>query len=87
ANLWSALVVRDRRCRFPGCDREAGWCEGHHLLPWTEGGPTSLDNLVLLCSRHHHRLHEPGWHAKLMPDGELHVTSPEGKVLVGALPP
>ncbi|HEX2064079.1 MAG TPA: DUF222 domain-containing protein [Acidimicrobiales bacterium] len=87
ANLWSALVVRDRHCRFPGCDREAGWCEGHHLLPWTEGGPTRLDNLALLCARHHHRLHEPGWHAKLTPDGELNVTAPDGRVLVSALPP
>jgi hypothetical protein len=59
APLWSALVIRDEHCRFPGCDRPSTWCEGHHLRWVTHGGPTELNNLVLLCSRHHHRLHEP----------------------------
>ena len=87
ANLWAALVIRDRHCRFPGCDRDAGWCEGHHVVPWIEGGPTRLDNLLLACSRHHHRLHQPGWDAKLLPDGELEVTLPDGRVLTSDPPP
>ena len=78
--LWNALVVRDEHCRFPGCDRPSGWCEAHHLVPWTEGGATAPDNLALLCSRHHHRLHQPGWHAKLRPDATLEVTDPSGGV-------
>ncbi len=78
APLFNALVIRDRHCRFPGCDRPAHWCEGHHVQFWENGGPTQLPNLVLLCSRHHHLLHRPGWHAKLLPDATLEVTDPRG---------
>ena len=78
--LWNALVVRDEHCRFPGCDRPSVWCEGHHVVWVTHDGRTELANLVLLCSRHHHVLHQPGWHAKLRPDGTFEVTDPEGVV-------
>ena len=77
--LWNALVIRDRRCRFPGCDRPPAWCEGHHVVHVEHGGATCLDNLVLGCSRHHHILHLPGWHAKLLPDATLEVTAPDGR--------
>lgn len=79
APLWNALVIRDEHCRFPGCDRQASWCEAHHVVPVVEGGPTCVDNLVLACSRHHHRLHQPGWHAKLRPDATFEVTDPYGR--------
>ena len=55
--LWKALVARDRHCRAPGCDRPPGWCQAHHIKHWTNGGPTSLDNLVLLCWAHHRARH------------------------------
>ncbi|HJV08618.1 MAG TPA: DUF222 domain-containing protein [Acidimicrobiales bacterium] len=80
APLWNALVIRDEACRFPGCDRPSVWCEGHHVVWVTHGGPTELANLALVCSRHHHLLHQPGWHAKLRPDGVLKVTDPYGTV-------
>jgi Domain of unknown function (DUF222) len=80
APLFNALVIRDRHCRFPGCDRPSHWCEGHHVWFWDHGGPTRLDNLVLVCSRHHHLLHRPGWHAKLLPDATLEITDPQGRV-------
>ena len=80
AALWSALVIRDEHCRFPGCDRPSTWCEGHHIRWLTHGGTTELGNLVLLCSRHHHRLHEPDWGAKLLPDATFEVTDPDGIV-------
>jgi hypothetical protein len=80
APLYNALVLRDQRCRFPGCDRPAAWCEGHHVRPWLHGGPTQLLNLVLLCSRHHHLLHTRRWHAKLLPDGTFEVTDPHSRV-------
>ncbi|MGQ0617951.1 MAG: DUF222 domain-containing protein [Acidimicrobiia bacterium] len=48
-SLYNALVLRDRHCRVPGCDRPSAWCDGHHLRYWSDGGPTCLDNLVLLC--------------------------------------
>jgi hypothetical protein len=80
APLWSALVIRDEHCRFPGCDRPSTWCEGHHVRWVTDNGPTELANLVLLCTRHHHRLHQPGWQAKLLPDATFEVTAPDGVV-------
>ncbi|MGE0794475.1 MAG: DUF222 domain-containing protein, partial [Acidimicrobiia bacterium] len=78
APLWNGLVIRDRHCRYPGCDRPPHWCDGHHLQPWEHGGETRPDNLVLLCVRHHHHLHKPGWHAKLLPDLTFEVTAPDG---------
>jgi hypothetical protein len=78
--LWNSLVIRDEHCRFPGCDRPSVWCEGHHVLWVTQGGPTELANLVLVCVRHHHLLHQPGRHAKLRPDGVFEVTDPYGTV-------
>jgi hypothetical protein len=90
-NLWNALVVRDEGCRWPGCDRPPRWCEAHHVQWFTDGGSTSIDNLVVLCSRHHHRLHQPGWNAKLKPDGSFRITDPHGSVRTshppGALSP
>ena len=86
APLFNALVVRDQHCRFPGCDRPLAWCEGHHVRPWLFGGPTRFLNLVLLCSRHHHLLHNPGWHAKLLPDATFEVTDPQGRVRISTPP-
>jgi len=88
APLWSALAVRDRHCRFPGCERPPGWCEGHHVRWVQHGGPTSLDNLVLVCSRHHHLLHAAkGMEAKLVPDGTFSVTWPDGRHRTTKPPP
>jgi hypothetical protein len=78
ANLWAAVVARDQHCRFPGCDRPAEWCEAHHVPAWQDGGPTSIDTVVLACSRHHHLIHTPGWANKLLPDASYHVTNPHG---------
>jgi len=46
--LSKALRIRDQHCRWPGCERSASYCDGHHLVHWIHGGPTDLDNLVLL---------------------------------------
>ncbi|HET6952078.1 MAG TPA: DUF222 domain-containing protein [Acidimicrobiales bacterium] len=78
--LWNVTVLRDRHCRFPGCDRPPGWCEAHHVRPWEKGGVTAPGNLVLLCSRHHHLVHRPGWRAELLADATLRVTDPRGRV-------
>jgi hypothetical protein len=54
-----ALWLRDRGCRYPGCTHTR-FLHGHHVRHWLAGGSTSLDNLVLLCTRHHRLLHEGG---------------------------
>ncbi len=56
-----ALAVRDRSCRFPGCDRPPTWCDAHHIKHWLDRGRTDLDNLILLCRRHHTLVHEHGF--------------------------
>jgi Domain of unknown function (DUF222)/HNH endonuclease len=55
--LWRALVARDRHCTAAGCERPPGGCEAHHVWHWEHGGPTNLDNLVLLCWHHHRQQH------------------------------
>jgi len=80
-------VVRDRHCRAPGCDQGPKWCEGHHVKWVTRDGETNLENLVLACPRHHHLWHGPSWELKLLPDGELHITAPEGRFFITRPPP
>jgi hypothetical protein len=55
-----ALVLRDQGCRFPGCC-ETRFVDAHHIHHWCEGGETRLDNLILLCRRHHTLLHQEGF--------------------------
>lgn len=74
-----ALVLRDGGCRFPGCDRPPHWCDAHHLWHWTQGGPTDLDNLVLLCRRHHVLCHEGGWRLTRGPEGEVRALRPDDR--------
>jgi uncharacterized protein DUF222 len=71
-----ALESRDRHCVFPGCGRPPIWCDGHHLVWWTRGGPTALPNLALLCRRHHRMVHEEGWSLERRKDGEWAATPP-----------
>lgn len=54
-----ALRLRDGSCVFPGC-HQSKHLDAHHLTPWSEGGPTDLDELALLCRRHHVMVHEGG---------------------------
>jgi len=56
-----ALWARDGSCRWPACDRPASWSAAHHVVHWIHGGATDLDNLVLLCHRHHWMVHEGKW--------------------------
>jgi hypothetical protein len=66
-----AVTVRDRRCRFPGCDRPHTWCDAHHVVHWADGGPTALSNLVLLCRRHHRMIHSGRFGVELSGGGPL----------------
>ena len=68
AGQWAALATRDRGCAFPGCTRPADWCDAHHITHWADGGPTDLDNLVLLCGHHHRVIHHGGWQVRIAAD-------------------
>ena len=82
--LRRALAARDRHCRFPGCP--ATRCEAHHILHWAHGGETALDNLVLLCRRHHRAVHEEGFRVVLGAAGEVRFVRPDGRPLPEAPP-
>ncbi len=69
AGLRRALFLRDRGCAFPGCHRPPRHCQGHHIRHWANGGPTNLNNLVLMCAHHHRLLHRSGWEVRIAADG------------------
>lgn len=70
-----ALAARDGGCRFPGCDRPPAWTEAHHMVPWSQGGRTDINDGVLLCRHHHLLLHNNGWTFTRV-DHELAVIPP-----------
>ncbi|MEX1006453.1 MAG: DUF222 domain-containing protein [Acidimicrobiia bacterium] len=74
-----ALARRDKHCRFPGCDRPVRWTDAHHIVHWIRGGPTDLDNLVLLCRRHHTACHEGGWNLVRSADGSISAERGRGR--------
>lgn len=63
-----ALKARDGHCQYPGCG-QSRYVDGHHIVHWANGGETRLDNLVLLCRRHHRLVHEHGWEVMRTADG------------------
>jgi len=71
------LQARDGGCRWPGCDRPACWSQAHHFQHWIKGGPTQLDNLVLLCYQHHRKVHEGNWQLVKCDDGRLLTIPPQ----------
>ena len=75
-----ALMVRDRGCAFPGCPHTR-FLHAHHVKHWLHGGETSLENTCLLCSCHHHLVHEGGWTISRGADGSLVFHSPSGQAL------
>ena len=74
--LRKALMVRDKHCQWPNCERPASWCDGHHLLHWIHGGETSLENCMLLCKRHHRMVHEGGWQIVKTDEGHIVTVAP-----------
>jgi 5-methylcytosine-specific restriction protein A len=63
--LRRAVVVRDRGCAHPGCDRPPSWCEVHHIEEWERGGETKQSNLVMLCRVHHRQIHSTEWAVRI----------------------
>lgn len=78
---WAAIRAVTSTCAWPDCDRPLSWCQLHHITEWRKGGPTDLDNLVPLCSTHHHRVHEGKWSIKLRRDRTLAIWKANGEQL------
>ena len=73
--IWPSAIertikTRDRHCQYPGCD-EHRHLEIHHIQHWSEGGETSLDNGICLCSAHHSLMHEGGYRIERVDSGRL----------------
>jgi hypothetical protein len=75
-----ALRAMYRTCAYPGCHISIEACRIHHVHWWNHDGPTSLHNLIPLCSSHHHLVHEGGWTLTLTPDRTITLTRPDGTV-------
>ncbi|WP_022891161.1 HNH endonuclease signature motif containing protein [Agromyces subbeticus] len=57
-----ALIERDGGCAWPACNRPPSHTQAHHIRWWKRHrGRTDLDNGIMLCSHHHHRVHDDGW--------------------------
>ena len=69
-----ALVARDKAC--VGCGATANWCQAHHIIPWAVHGNTDIDDMCLLCSRCHHKVHDDRWQVRKKPTGEYHLKPP-----------
>jgi hypothetical protein len=82
--LRRAVIARDRHCRFPGCDRPPPWCDAHHVRHWADGGPTSLENLLLLCRRHHRMVHARRGFSVEIVGGAATFRRPDGSLLTAA---
>jgi len=76
-----ALRSRDHGCRFPGYTHDR-FLDAHHIRRWANGGETSLNNLALLCCRHHRLVHEGGFGVERIADGALRFTRHDGRVIV-----
>ena len=70
----AALIARDRAC--VGCGAKAAWCQSHHIIHWQDKGPTNLDNMCLLCSRCHHKVHDQDWEVEQTPTGAYRLRPP-----------
>jgi hypothetical protein len=67
-----------RCCAIPGCNVAYDRCKLHHVIWWSNGGDTDLDNLLPICSVHHTKIHHDGWTIELGPHRELTLTLPDG---------
>ena len=74
------------RCAIPGCEVRFSRTKAHHVWWWEHGGPTDLDNLLPICNRHHHCVHDKGWKLKLLPDRTLEITLPDGESMTTGPP-
>jgi len=78
-----ALRAIYRTCAIDGCTSRYEHCELHHIIPWTRHGETNLHNLIPLCDRHHHIVHEGGCHLSINTTNRaLTIHHPDGRVTI-----
>jgi len=75
-----ALWSRDKGCAFPGCSHTR-FVDAHHIKHWADGGETSVENMVLLCTAHHKLVHEGGFQINRDQSGEIFFRRPDGKAV------
>ncbi len=81
-----ALHALYRTCAVPGCATHFNRCKIHHIIWWSHGGRTDLDNLIPVCVHHHHKIHDDGWHIELDPQRQLTVTLPDATTMTTGPP-
>jgi hypothetical protein len=82
----SALTVRDgAACQFPGCTHTRH-LHAHHVVAWLYGGPTDIDNMILICSHHHMLVHDHGYRIRRL-DGRWEFLRPDGTPVPAAAVP
>ena len=70
----AALIARDKAC--VGCGANANWCQSHHIIPWAVEGNTDIDDMCLLCSRCHHKVHDDQWVVRRKASGKYYLKPP-----------
>jgi hypothetical protein len=75
-----------RGCAIPGCNTHFDRCKIHHIIWWSDGGLTDLENLLPVCVHHHHKIHDAGWNITLGNQRQLTVTLPDSTVITTGPP-
>ena len=82
-SIRKAVIMRDKGCAWPGCNRRPAACDVHHVKHKKHGGKTSTRDCVLLCQYHHDIcIHRNGWNIELLPDASTRVTSPDKQTVL-----
>ena len=81
-----ALRAMYRTCAIPGCGTHFDRCKIHHIIWWSNGGLTDLDNLLPVCVHHHHKIHDTGWTVTLDQQRQLTITLPDETVMTTGPP-
>jgi len=75
-----ALRAMYATCAIPGCETRFDRCKIHHIVWWRNGGTTNLANLLPVCTHHHSKIHDTGWHIELGPNRQLTIRFPDGTI-------
>ena len=73
-------------CAIPGCSVRFDHCKIHHVKWWEHGGLTDVANLLPVCSKHHHCIHDGGWEVHLARDRTLTITQPDNSTMTTGPP-